>query len=635
MQKWNGSLLRKFDDTVDGNASVGTAIVVRNTSDNSLAVIYSVDDTNSVQKNNPFVTDDFGRYSFYAPNGKYTIEFGDGSDSIDITLVDNFDLTGYDHNDFGGRNAVGAHDASAISRGSSDVDADLTTIEQSAGLKLEVKNAAQWADVLLGGGTVSIACGGDSTMFGSTVGDLGNQDPNNAPNSLKVALSLLYPSYTSTPLNFAISGSTLNGFINGTDGSGSTFEAKLQSGGLAANYDIIYCNHGINDSQLGDSIETYRNNLLVFVNLCRTYGKTPILVTPNPNPPINIIDSNKSKRLGEFVECMRYVARLTNCDMVDQFYFFSKTASMISFQDIVPDGAHLTSRAYLQAGFNLAIPLVTSGEIYNYNDVAGLTNSTFNDNGDVNRQVRDESSRCGPTLIFDENGASLRGLNMPFIMHKPSEYITANHASWASGTRLITKINNEPATKSVNLFRNFGDSTMVDWDALTDVYLPSKIWCGLNIMSLLIDTTYASGNGFGFSGVTLVEKFFSGNVRRDLASPVQSINNFSSVFFDAYLTNAGDKVVFSDINNVSVIEIVKVLDIVKINLLRNGSVVATSDLSVTTVTDGIYPVQLDIEQENINIALSGIGTSIALASPLPAITPTLPSWLRYSVESYN
>ena len=92
MQKWNGSLLRKFDDVVDGNASVGTTVVVRNTVGNTLAVIYDVDDTNSVQKNNPFVTDDFGRYSFFAPNGKYTIEFGDGSDSIEISLVDNLKL---------------------------------------------------------------------------------------------------------------------------------------------------------------------------------------------------------------------------------------------------------------------------------------------------------------------------------------------------------------------------------------------------------------------------------------------------------------------------------------------------------------------------------------------------------------
>jgi hypothetical protein len=106
MQKWNGTLLRKFDDVVDGNASVGTTIVVRNTVGNTIAVVYDVDDTNSVQKNNPFVTDDFGRYSFFAPNGKYTIEFGDGSDSIEIVLVDNIV-----HGGLLDLNAVGGHDS--------------------------------------------------------------------------------------------------------------------------------------------------------------------------------------------------------------------------------------------------------------------------------------------------------------------------------------------------------------------------------------------------------------------------------------------------------------------------------------------------------------------------------------------
>jgi len=116
MQKWNGTLLRKYDDVVDGNASVGTTVVVRNVSGNTLAVIYDVDDINSVQKNNPFVTDDFGRYSFYAPNGKYNIEFGDGSDSIEIVLVDNFDLSLYNHNDLGGRNPAdgSTHNAADI-----------------------------------------------------------------------------------------------------------------------------------------------------------------------------------------------------------------------------------------------------------------------------------------------------------------------------------------------------------------------------------------------------------------------------------------------------------------------------------------------------------------------------------------
>lgn len=106
MQKYNGTLLRKFDDPVQGNASVGTSVIVRKKSDNSIAPIYSVDDVNSIQKPNPFTTDAFGRYSFFAPNGKYILQFGDGSDEIEISMVDNLD-----HNSLSERNAAGAHDA--------------------------------------------------------------------------------------------------------------------------------------------------------------------------------------------------------------------------------------------------------------------------------------------------------------------------------------------------------------------------------------------------------------------------------------------------------------------------------------------------------------------------------------------
>lgn len=109
MQKYNGALLRKFDDPVQGNASVGTSVVVRKKSDNSIAPIYSVDDINSIQKPNPFTTDAFGRYSFFAPNGKYILQFGDGSDEIEISMADNLD-----HNELLNRNAGGAHDATAI-----------------------------------------------------------------------------------------------------------------------------------------------------------------------------------------------------------------------------------------------------------------------------------------------------------------------------------------------------------------------------------------------------------------------------------------------------------------------------------------------------------------------------------------
>lgn len=155
MQKWNGSLLRKFDDAIDGNASVGTTVVVRNTSDNSLAVIYDVDDTNSVQKNNPFVTDDFGRYSFFAPNGKYTIEFGDGSDSIEITLVDNIT-----HNGLLNLNGAGGHDA-IYARKFTNIDAMIAYSGHEIGLQYSTGSTI-WrvftsGQIDLGGGLFALA----------------------------------------------------------------------------------------------------------------------------------------------------------------------------------------------------------------------------------------------------------------------------------------------------------------------------------------------------------------------------------------------------------------------------------------------------------------------------------------------
>jgi len=106
---------------------------------------------------------------------------------------------------------------------------------------------AYWGNQL-GKGVVPVFAGfGDSTMFGATVGNLGVQDPNNPMSSLAQCINLLY-NVTVTPTNYGISGSTLRGMISGTDGSGSTFESKIAAGGAAASANIVYCNHGINDT---------------------------------------------------------------------------------------------------------------------------------------------------------------------------------------------------------------------------------------------------------------------------------------------------------------------------------------------------------------------------------------------------
>lgn len=147
MQKYNGALLRKFDDDIEGNASVGTSVVVRNKSDNTLAAIYDVDDTNSIQKPNPFVTDAFGRYSFFAPNGKYILEFGDGSDTIEVTLADNIT-----HNDLINLNAAGGHDA-IYARTFANVDAMLAFNGLQVGQRYST-GGTTW-EYLGGGGTIT------------------------------------------------------------------------------------------------------------------------------------------------------------------------------------------------------------------------------------------------------------------------------------------------------------------------------------------------------------------------------------------------------------------------------------------------------------------------------------------------
>ncbi|MGL5709135.1 MAG: phage tail fiber protein, partial [Aeromonas sp.] len=156
-----------------------------------------------------------------------------------------------------------------------------------------------WKWMLRNGNALNIACFGDSTMWGATIGNLGAQDPNNAPASLGKALSLLY-GVNNNIVNRAISGTTLRQMLEGTDGSGAPFEYHV-SQGSAQNAHIIYCNHGINDSQLLGDVGQYRKDLFEFVQTVRRWGKTPCLVTPNPNPSIVLINETKGKNLESFV----------------------------------------------------------------------------------------------------------------------------------------------------------------------------------------------------------------------------------------------------------------------------------------------------------------------------------------------
>jgi hypothetical protein len=89
MQRYTGSVLRKFDSSTDGNIAKNVQVTIRKSSDNTLAELYSVNSTSSPQLPNPLSTDVNGQYTFFAEDGKYDITFNNGAPSIlGVQLLD-------------------------------------------------------------------------------------------------------------------------------------------------------------------------------------------------------------------------------------------------------------------------------------------------------------------------------------------------------------------------------------------------------------------------------------------------------------------------------------------------------------------------------------------------------------------
>lgn len=503
----------------------------------------------------------------------------------------------------------------------------------------EVLRCAQFENAIKAGQTPIIDCYGDSTMWGATVGNLGAMDPNNPPASLKIAIQLLF-NVTLTVNNRAISGSTLRGMLTGDDGSGTTFESKIQTGGVSQNTSLIYCNHCINPSQLDESIDVYRDDLYTFIDLCRKYGKNPVLVTPNPNPILLIIDEIKSKRLQQFVRVMREVAKQQDVDLVDNFYYFSQSAKQIKINDIVPDGAHLSSAAYKQSGFNLAIPLISAGTLSKVGDVVGLEQTTWFDNGDISRQIQQRpdasGTRCGATLSFVRDPVSLRGLNYPVILSEPQKCISAICPQWFDGSKMNVFINSDDIGYPFSLEKNYGDDNVnsIDWDSENKIR--KQMWAGLNVVQFLFNiATPSAQTGFAFSGLYLPPLSEVGMTTSE--------NNSKNVigFFDEVVTNFNfnntSVYTLSDTTGSTVLTISKVeggtpgQGVFTAKLYLNDGVVLTQELSPTAQVDGVYPVSVAVLPTQIDIRIVNIEYSLAIATPLPSLKVTSP-WLTYFVN---
>ena len=89
MRYFEGYTIAKFDDGTTGNVIAAASVEVRKVSDNSLATLYSTDNTGGATLSNPLTTDSDGKYAFYAVNDRYKITASkSGVSIVDASLDD-------------------------------------------------------------------------------------------------------------------------------------------------------------------------------------------------------------------------------------------------------------------------------------------------------------------------------------------------------------------------------------------------------------------------------------------------------------------------------------------------------------------------------------------------------------------
>jgi lysophospholipase L1-like esterase len=117
---------------------------------------------------------------------------------------------------------------------------------------------------------------GDSTMYGlETVNGQFVQSAHPVPALVQEQLRVWFgPNVTVNPNGS--SGANLNFELQGTNNYGTPLSSRL----AASRARIVIENFGINDAYL--PLETYRANLIQFVDTVRASGKLPVLEEPNP-----------------------------------------------------------------------------------------------------------------------------------------------------------------------------------------------------------------------------------------------------------------------------------------------------------------------------------------------------------------
>lgn len=493
------------------------------------------------------------------------------------------------------------------------VESDISKINQLAANGF--KCAAHIAKQIYDGSAPIFSCYGDSTMWGATVGNLGAQSPQNPPASLAVALNLVYGGDYTCP-NRGISGSTLRGMMSGTDGSGSTFETKISTGGVDASAAVIICNHGINDSQLNLDIFQYKKDLEEFIRLCRVNGKVPVLATPNPNPQnvTAIIDEAKAKRLLDYVNVMRSVAKQTACDLVDQYAFFIASTNVISINNIVTDGAHLSHDGYRQAGFNLAIPFVCAHVIGAPKSQCGLENTTYFDNMTVGRKVQYQGARTGATFS-GQKGPVLQGINYPVIFDRGIDVFSTMCLEYADAAKIKVNVNTTTGGE-IYPAKEYGNQYALDWDS--ERKITKKCFAGLNIISYLLDPDDYGGLGvtLSFAGLRIPDRDIvstTGIVAGDYYAKeffsVGDTLSVSALFLD------GSSLMITDRSDSAVVRVSLTGNTMIAELFKNNVAIDTKTIG-TSITNGYYDMVFTLTSSQLIVNFGVLNVTFTLATPL-------------------
>ena len=408
---------------------------------------------------------------------------------------------------------------------------------------------ADLANVLADGGTFTVDCYGDSTMWGAIPFETTSQDTKNPPESLREALAVLFPSNTPTVRNKAISGTTLEKLLAGTDGGAGTFEDRVSSSDAA----VVYCNHCLNDcnSYQSDASE-YRANLISFVRICRKYGKIPVIVTPTI---INLSYDGQEfqmKRMPAFIQAQRDVAEVLSVDLVDNYLFSSKSSRLFKPETITPDGIHCSQLFNQMAGRNMAIPLVRPNSIAEVGDIAGLSTTIYSDSITNARGVfepgvsPDVSASRFSSMLSGDSASSNQAINLPIIMEVPTDDAVLTYGGLqgeAGGKAQVTHFGTQVSpyfSGDIDFKREAGT---FDYDYLS---LPEtqKLPAGFHIIGLYTNNALNGGGSanFNFAGVQFIKRaeMFTGNQDGDFIENITPILTGMKVRFSMYIGGDGD-----------------------------------------------------------------------------------------------